>query len=198
MTSIFIPAGQALTVVTVSAGSYWQQEPGSEPTGNAALSANATTVIGPFNDNRHYHVVSNNTDHTYSLANDGVFTGTEQNATYAPTASPTFTGFATLPKGSPATEASNAVTLNGQSGVITTSSLSVAAGGNYIITLTNSAIVGTGSIILCQYANGTNTNNNITIKARCSAASTALITIYNDVAAVTAISGTVIINFLVI
>lgn len=122
----------------------------------------------------------------------------------APLASPTFTGSATTSSGSTflldkgtGTEASNAVTISAQTGVITTSSLSVAGGANYAITLTNTKIAGSSSIIIASIAGGSNTNLNISLKAVCSGSHTAILTLYNN-AAVTTISGTVIINFVVV
>ncbi len=135
---------------------------------------------------------------------DGVTSAIQtQMNTKAPLASPTFTGTVALPvvtvvKGTPGTEADNAVTVNGSAGVITTSALTTAASGSYLVTLTNSSIVGAGSVILCSVAGGTNTTKDISIEAVCTAASTATITIYNNVLITTALNGTVIINFVVV
>jgi hypothetical protein len=61
------------------------------------------------------------------------------------------------------TEASNAVTANGNAGVITTSSLNTAAGGTYSITWTNSHIAAV-SVITNGILGGTNTMDNYKIK----------------------------------
>ncbi len=118
-------------------------------------------------------------------------------------ASPTFTGTVALPvvtvtKGTPGTEETNAVTVNGSAGVITTSALTTAAAGSYLITLTNSSIVGTGSVILVSAAGGTNTTKDFSMEAICTAAGTATITIYNNVLVTTALNGTIIIHFMVV
>jgi hypothetical protein len=93
------------------------------------------------------------------------------------------------------TEAANAVTANGQAGVITTSALTTAGGANYAITWTDSFIVA-GSTILLTLMGGTNTTKNITLQAVPGAGS-ATLTIYNNTAA-TALNGTVIIGYQVI
>lgn len=93
------------------------------------------------------------------------------------------------------TEASNAVTISKLSGVITTSSLSTAGAGSYLITLTNTYISAT-SVLLVSYNGGTNTTRNISIAAVPGSGSAA-ITIYNNTAA-TALNGTVIIDFFLI
>ena len=118
-------------------------------------------------------------------------------------ASPTFTGTVALPvvtvtKGTPGTESTNAVTVNGSAGVITTSALTTAAAGSYLITLSNSSIVGTGSVILVSAAGGTNTTKDFSMEAICTAAGTATITIYNNVLVTTALNGTIIIHFMVV
>ena len=93
------------------------------------------------------------------------------------------------------TEAANAVTANGQAGVITTSALTTAGGASYAITWTDSFIVA-GSTILLTLMGGTNTTKNITLEAVAGAGS-ATLTIYNNTAA-TALNGTVIIGYQVI
>lgn len=98
------------------------------------------------------------------------------------------------------TEAANAVTVNGVSGVITTSSLTAAAGTTYLITLTNNKIVGTGSRIYCQLASyaGTFATNGIPVvfTAVATGASTAQIRIGN-IHAANALSGVATISFVV-
>lgn len=92
------------------------------------------------------------------------------------------------------TEAANAVTANGQAGVITTSSLTTAGGANYAITWTNSSIASTSSILLTLMG-GTNTTKNITIQAT-AGSGTSTLTIYNNTAA-TALNGTILIGYFI-
>jgi hypothetical protein len=105
-------------------------------------------------------------------------------------------GVITLDKSTGA-ETSHAVTIDAQAGVITTSALTTAGGSSYLVTLTDSKIVGTGSVIVASVAGGTNTTKNITVESKCTAAHTATLTIYNNTAS-TALNGTVIINFVIV
>jgi len=93
------------------------------------------------------------------------------------------------------TEAANAVTANGQAGVITTSILTTAGAGTYAITWTDSFIVA-GSTILLSWMGGTNTTKNFTMSATAGAGSSTL-SIFNNTAA-TALNGTIIIGYQVI
>jgi hypothetical protein len=93
------------------------------------------------------------------------------------------------------TEAANAVTASGQAGVITTSALTTAGAGNYVITWTNTFIAAT-SVILIGKMGGTNTTKNFTIEV-VPGAGTATMTIYNLTAA-TALNGTIILSYEVI
>lgn len=93
------------------------------------------------------------------------------------------------------TESSNAVTASGQSGVITTSSLTTAGGSSYAITWTNTFISSTSTILL-TIMGGTNTTENITLKATAGSGSSTL-TIYNNTAA-TALNGTILIGYVVL
>lgn len=94
------------------------------------------------------------------------------------------------------TEAANAVTtVAGNSGVITTSSLTTAGGANYAITWTNTAIT-SASVVLLTLMGGTNTVKNITLQA-VPGSGTATLTIYNNTAA-TALTGTVLIGYTVL
>lgn len=93
------------------------------------------------------------------------------------------------------TEAGNAVTASGNAGVITTSSLSTAGGASYAITWTNTLIT-TSSVILLTIMGGTNTTENITLKAT-AGSGTSTLTIYNNTAA-TALNGTLIIGYSVL
>jgi hypothetical protein len=92
-------------------------------------------------------------------------------------------------------EAANAVTASGNAGVITTSSLSTAGGGSYAITWTNTLITTTSSILL-TIMGGTNTTENITLKAT-AGSGTSTLTIYNNTAA-TALNGTIFIGYAVL
>jgi hypothetical protein len=96
------------------------------------------------------------------------------------------------------TESGNAVTANGQGGTITTSSLTTAGGGSYVINFTNSYItsVGESSAFLVSLAGGTNTTKNITIQGAIGGSTNGTITIYNNTAA-TALNGTILINYIV-
>ena len=113
--------------------------------------------------------------------------------TKAPAASPTFTGTPTIAKAN-GTEASNAVTASGAAGVITTSSLSAAAGTTYVITWTNTAIL-TTSIILLQHMGGTNTKD-VSFKVERGSGS-ATLTI-NNLDLLAALDGTVLIGYVVV
>jgi len=92
------------------------------------------------------------------------------------------------------TEAANAVTASGQSGVITTSALTTAGAASYAITWTNTHITATSTILL-TISGGTNTTENVTLKVT-PGAGTATLTIYNNTAA-TALNGTLLISYLV-
>lgn len=92
------------------------------------------------------------------------------------------------------TEAANAVTVNNQAGVITTSSLTTGGGSSYAITWTNS-FIHANSTILLSLMGGTNTTTNITIQAT-AGPGTSTLTIFNNTAA-TALTGTIIIGFAV-
>jgi hypothetical protein len=93
-----------------------------------------------------------------------------------------------------ATSTGNVATINQQTGVITTPALTTAAGGTYVITLTNSFLK-TTSVFLTSLQGGTSTSNNITITAT-PGAGTGTITITNE-NTVTALNGTLIIGFAV-
>lgn len=89
------------------------------------------------------------------------------------------------------TEAANAVTINKQGGVITTSSLTTAGGSAYAITFTNS-VIATTSTVNVFVMGGTNTTP-VCVKAT-AGSSTSTITISNPTAA-TALNGTVLLGF---
>jgi hypothetical protein len=93
------------------------------------------------------------------------------------------------------TEAANAVTASGNAGVITTSSLTTAGGSSYAITWTNTEISAT-SVVLLTIMGGTNTTENITLKAT-AGSGTSTLTIYNNTAA-TALNGTILIGYAIL
>jgi hypothetical protein len=94
---------------------------------------------------------------------------------------------------STATTTGGAATINKQSGVLTTPSLTTASGSAYTITLTNSEIA-TSSVIVCQVQGGTNTTAGITLVAT-PAAGSATILVQNSGVAAAALNGTVILSF---
>lgn len=93
------------------------------------------------------------------------------------------------------TEASNAVTISHQSGVITTSSLTTAAGSTYAITLTNTKIA-TSSVVLVSLMGGSNTTLGVQLSAT-AASGSSVITIAN-INAASALNGTLLIGFTVL
>jgi hypothetical protein len=93
------------------------------------------------------------------------------------------------------TVSGGAVTINKQSGVITTTSLSTASGAAATVTLTNSEISST-SVILCQVQGGSNTTAGITIVATPTTGSATILLQNTGVAAV-ALNGTVVFSFVV-
>jgi len=93
------------------------------------------------------------------------------------------------------TEASNAVTISHQSGVITTSALTTAAGSTYTITLTNTKIA-TSSVVLVSLMGGSNTTLGVQLSATAGSGSST-ITIAN-INATDALNGTLIIGFTVL
>lgn len=104
------------------------------------------------------------------------------------------TGSIILPKVN-GTEAANAVTASGVSGVITTSALTTAGGATYAITWTNTLITATSTVLL-QCEGGTNTTANFSMQL-IRGSGTATLTIFNNTAA-TALNGTILISYLVI
>jgi len=100
-----------------------------------------------------------------------------------------------LDKGTGA-EVANAVTINAQSGQVTTSSLTVTPGSTYVITLTNSVIVTTSLIFLAIQNDGSNTMTDFDIQYATPTAGSVVLTITNNSVA-TNISGTIIFNFVI-
>jgi len=92
------------------------------------------------------------------------------------------------------TEAANAVTASGGAGVITTSALTTAAGGTYVITWTNSLITATSMISLT--VNG-GTNTRYTTFSVVPGAGSATLTI-NNIDLINALNGTILIGYLVV
>ncbi len=207
---VFIPRGYALTISSdeFTTGTYRRLgNPGASNDSPVEIAASTDVTIGAFNEPYTYELCSLKGELTYTQSFSGVFTAADDVdvSLLAPKASPTFSGTMTMSSGakqvlakSTGTEAANVVTINAQCGVITTSSLTTAASGSYVVTLTNNKIVGSGSIILASIAGGTNTVKDISVEASCTAANTAVLTIYNNVLITTALDGTVIINFMIV
>lgn len=127
MNSISVPVGHTLTVTQPadSAGTYRRlHNPGATPYAPVAMNAAAAVTIGPFDSVRHYEILSNNGEATYSVNDaaaslpagvvvdgtalaptitelnyvDGVTSALQtQLGLKAPLASPTFTGTVVLP-----------------------------------------------------------------------------------------------------
>jgi hypothetical protein len=93
-----------------------------------------------------------------------------------------------------ATASAGAVTLNREEGIITTESLSTAAGSDYTLTFTN-ALIGTASKMQLTIYNGTNTRSPITLRSITYNAGNAVIVIRNDSPA--AFNGSLKIEFVV-
>jgi hypothetical protein len=108
---------------------------------------------------------------------------------------PDFDGTIVLASKANGTEAANAVTASGTTGVITTSALTTAGAANYAITWTNTFIT-TSSTVLLSIMGGTNTTNAVLLKAT-AGAGTSTLTIYNLTAA-TALNGNILIGYQVI
>lgn len=107
---------------------------------------------------------------------------------------PDTTGTAYIYTKANGTEAANAVTANGTSGVITTSSLTTTTGSAYAITWTNTFITAS-SVIILSLMGGTNTRNTIELMAT-AGSGTSTLTITNNNGS--SLNGTVIIGYLVI
>lgn len=114
------------------------------------------------------------------------------------------TGNLTLPTNTgtaSGTGGTSTVTVNAMTGTITTAGISTAAGGTHAITLTNSAISAAANRILATVRSQTGTfgTNGIPViaSAICTAASTAVITIGNAHAS-NALSGAVVLDFIII
>lgn len=78
MTTIFVPAGQALTLTAISAGSYYLiGNPGDAPGAPITIAAAGSAIIGPFNNSREYAYLSNNDDMSSSLSVSGFMTAAD-------------------------------------------------------------------------------------------------------------------------
>ncbi len=108
---------------------------------------------------------------------------------------PDYNGTMTLISKANGTEAANAVTASGTAGVITTSTLTTAAGANYAITWTNTFITTTSTILLTKMG-GTNTTQDTSMVVT-AGAGTSTLTIYNTSPG-TALNGTIFIGYQVI
>ena len=88
----------------------------------------------------------------------------------------------------------NAVIVNAQAGVITTSSLTTTAGNSYSISLTNT-FISTNSVVLLSYMGGTNTTRNIVMSI--SAGNGVSLLSISNISPATAFNGTILIGFAV-
>lgn len=95
-----------------------------------------------------------------------------------------------------ATATAGAATLNKMAGVITSESLTTAAGAAYTLTLTNS-VVAAGDIVLASLDNGTNTTDALTLR-RVTAGAGQVVFVVNNTATVSALNGTIRVSFLVV
>jgi hypothetical protein len=95
-----------------------------------------------------------------------------------------------------ATATAGAATLAKNAGVVTTESVSTAAGANYALTLTNTTIAAADQVYV-SVANGTNSGGQAVVSTVAPAAGSVVITIRN-VHATTAFNGTLKVSFLVV
>ncbi len=95
-----------------------------------------------------------------------------------------------------ASATAGAATLNAPAGIITSESLTTAAGADYTLTLTNSFITAT-SAVLASVGNGTNTTGDPSLFSVTPAAGSATIIVRNGHATV-ALNGTLKISFIVL
>lgn len=87
-------------------------------------------------------------------------------------------------------------TLNAGRGTVTSASLTTAAAGTYVLTLTNSSIAAT-SIVLASVGNGTATTGIANVATVTPGAGSVVITIQN-IAAAAALNGTIAISYVVV
>lgn len=110
-----------------------------------------------------------------------------------PLAGGQMTGAAYLTKGT-ATFSSNVATLNTQSGILTTASLSTASGASNVAQVLSNSLVTASSVCVCSLAGGTNTTLGVSISAVCTSG-TITFSIFNNGIAAAALNGTVQIAF---
>jgi hypothetical protein len=113
-----------------------------------------------------------------------------------PLAGGQLTGSVLTQKGT-GTVSTGAVTINDQSGVITTGSLTTAAAATTAVTFNNSKIVST-SVILVSLMGGTNTIPGVQLSCVYSSAGVATLNITNNNVAGSALNGTLLIGFVVL
>jgi hypothetical protein len=109
------------------------------------------------------------------------------------------TGIVRLNGFAAATASSGAATANGQRVQITSESLTTAAGSDYVLTLTNSFITapgGSGSLVMCSVANGTNTTEGLACNRVQPGSGSAVIHIRNTNAS-SVLNGTIVISVVV-
>lgn len=95
-----------------------------------------------------------------------------------------------------ATATAGAATANGGWGVITSESITTAAGADYVLTLTNSAVTA-NSVVLATAANGTNTTEGLAINRVQPSAGSVIIRVRNTHAS-SALNGTIKVAFAVL
>lgn len=93
------------------------------------------------------------------------------------------------------TESANAVTASGNAGLITTSSLTIAAGGTYSITWTNTKITATSVLSFCIQG-GTNTVQSVVFT--CAPGSGTATLVINNIGPTNALNGTIFIGYSVL
>jgi hypothetical protein len=94
-----------------------------------------------------------------------------------------------------ATSAAGAVTLNEPVGIITTESLTTAAGSTYTLTLTNNLILAS-SLLVVNASSGTNTSAGLDVQEVTCAAGSATINVKNTNAS--ALNGTIVLKYILL
>jgi hypothetical protein len=94
-----------------------------------------------------------------------------------------------------ATATAGAATLNKNAGAVTSESITTAAGSDYVLTLTNSAI-SASSFVMVSVANGTNTTEGLAVNRVQPGSGSVVIHIRNTHASA-ALNGTIVISFVV-
>lgn len=100
--TIFVPIGYELTLTTdANSSGFYEQlpNPGGSKNTPVAIAVSSNVALGPFNDNRYYALDTNKGTISYSLAQSGVYSSTDDDNLdlKAPIDSPTFTGTPVLP-----------------------------------------------------------------------------------------------------